>query len=208
MKKRLVFFNVLAVFLFLSMSLTSLARAQQSPVAMIQSIANQLTSTLAQNKSILSSSRASSFINAQVNRIVVPNVNMTYMAQSVVGRYYWNQATPAQRTAFIQQFKRLVIANYAAALASYDDDQVKVYPLRSAAQGLVTVRSVIIRKNGQRIPINYDMSNSSGRWLINDFTIENVAMTANYRSQFANTLAQSGMGGLLKSLTAHNRKIS
>jgi phospholipid transport system substrate-binding protein len=211
MKKQTIKRFILTMIMLLSLGGASLAQTQRSPVDMIQSLANQLTNALARNKAILSSSRADAFINKQVEKIIVPNVNITYMAQSVVGRYYWNQATGAQRKAFIQQFKRLVIANYSAALASYNDDKVEVDPLRSnawQAQGVVTVRSIIIRKNGQRISINYDMSNSTGRWLINDFTIENVAMTDNYRSQFANTLAQGGMGALLNSLTAHNKKIS
>jgi phospholipid transport system substrate-binding protein len=195
--------SYLAVIGFVFLLVFGRAFAQGSPVEMIQSLANRLVTKLAQSKSVLRSSRADQFINSQVNAIIVPKVNLTYMAQSVIGRYYWNQATSAQRQTFIREFKQLVIANYSAALASYDDDQVKVYPLRSNVwqnQNVITVQSVIIRKNGQRIPINYFLSKTGSGWLINDFTIENVSMIESYRSQFANTLSQGGLSQLIQRL--------
>ena len=198
------------LFLIVIVSLNCIAQATQSPVNLMQRVANRLITKLAQNKAILKSSRADRFIHTQVNAIIVPIVNVNYMAQAVIGRYYWGQATSAQRSAFIRQFKKLVIANYSAALASYDDDVVDVYPLRTNTwkkQGVATVQSVIKRKSGQRISITYFMSNDTGRWLINDFTIENISIIENYRAQFASSLSQGGLGHLVQQLTAHNKAI-
>jgi phospholipid transport system substrate-binding protein len=101
-----------------------------------------------------------------------------------------------------------VISNYSAALADYDDDRVEVYPLRKNAQSgrILTVQSVIIRKSGQRIPISYLVSNSTGNWRINDFTIENVSMIQSYKSQFAAPLSEGGLAKLIQQLGSHNQK--
>ena len=206
MRKRWTTFFIFIVFGFIT-SNSILAVTSQSPVSMIQSVANRLTARLAQHKATLRSRRADQFIHQQVNVIIVPKVNVKYMAQSVVGRYYWNQATPSQRQAFIREFKRLVISNYSAALASYNDDRVKVYPLRTSTwktSPIVTVKSVIIRKNGQTIPINYILSKTNGSWRINDFSIENVSMIGSYRSQFAGTLSQGGLAHLLTEIRSRN----
>lgn len=198
-------------FALIIFSFNCVAKTTDSPVNIIQGVANRLVKKLSQNKATLKSSRADQFIYAQVNEIIVPIVNVTYMSQAVIGRYYWKKASSAERAAFVKEFKQLVIANYSVALASYDDDVVAVYPLRTTAwqsRGVATVQSVIKRKNGQQISITYFMSKSTGRWLVNDFTIENVSIIENYRAQFASSLSQGGLGHLVQQLAAHNQKIN
>ncbi|OGT94592.1 MAG: hypothetical protein A2298_00740, partial [Gammaproteobacteria bacterium RIFOXYB2_FULL_38_6] len=179
-------------------------------VTMIQNTANQLMQQLSAHQAVLHSPKADAFIRQLVNKQVVPIIDTYRMAGSVVGRAYWNQATPAQRNQFIEQFKRLVISTYSAALASYDDDKVVVYPLRNSATNnhAVRVRSEIIRKNGQHIPIVYDLSKTSNGWKVYDFSIESVSITESYRSQFAGTLSQGGLPNLITKLKAHNQRIA
>ena len=102
-----------------------------------------------------------------------------------------------------------MISTYSATLASYDGDRVQFYPERgngnAAGQTIVTIDSVIIRRNGQRIPISYNLNKNGGQWKIYDFSIEGISLVQSYRSQFAETLTQGGMPALLKRLIAHNR---
>ena len=91
-------------------------------------------------------------------------------------------------------------------MASYDDDRIEFYPIRGGYTGksVVQVQSVLIRKNGQRVSINYDVERSGDGWKIYDFTIENISMIQSYRSQFAGTLSQGGLPALLNRLKTHN----
>jgi phospholipid transport system substrate-binding protein len=80
-------------------------------------------------------------------------------------------------------------------------------PLREdfATRQTTTVYSTIVRKNGQRIPISYDVVRHGAAWKVYDFSIEHVSMVQSYRAQFADALAQGGMPALLKRLQNHNQ---
>lgn len=176
-----------------------------SPVQVLQNVAKQMISKLHQNKSQLR--RNAVLIHRIVNQTLVPHIDANRMAGMVVGRQYWYSASPSQRRAFVAQFKRVVINTYAKALASYNDDKVTVYPLRGQIRGRVArVRSAIVRKNGQKIQISYNLIKSSGHWKVYDFSIEGVSIVQNYRSQFASALARGGMTELLARLRSYNRR--
>jgi len=188
------------LFLFCNLTL-----AASSPLATMQDVANQTLSFLQKNESRLKSNPK--LIHNMVDRVLVPHIDADRMGGAVVGRRYWDNATPEQRAEFIRQFKRLVISTYSNALSSYDDDKIRFYPLRGnyAAQKAIQIRSVIIRKNGQRISINYNLVLAKGEWKIYDFSIEGVSMVQSYRSQFANVLARGGLPQLIQRLVIHNR---
>lgn len=194
--------RVLISFLSLFLIVPMLALAD-SPVAVLQSASNQMIAQLEKNKSQLKNKKV---IHQIVNSVLVPNIDLNRMAASVVGRSYWMSATPAQQQEFIQEFKYLVINTYANALASYNGDRVEFYPLRGGANAhSVQVKSVIIRLNGQRIAITYNVANVNGAWKVYDFSIEGVSIVNNYQSQFANTLTQGGLPLLNKQLYSFNR---
>ncbi len=202
------FLHKMSVWIFgLSMiCLLGVARADvASPVPVLDTAAKEMMASLAANKSKLKNPNV---IYNIVNRVLLPHIDLDRMSMAVVGRQYWSNATPAQHSEFIHQFTHLVTSTYAAALASYDDDRVQFYPLRSDYKSAhnLTVRSVIIRKTGQKIGVDYNVVRSGDSWKVYDFSIENVSMVQSYRSQFADVLSRRGMPGLLQQLKSHNRK--
>ncbi len=178
----------------------SIAFAVVSPLIMMQNVAGQMLSSLTQNQSKLKSNPA--IISSIVHSTLIPHVDADRMAGSVLGRDYWNKATPAQRKEFIRSFTTLVISTYSAALASFDGDVIQFYPLRGGYNNVqsIQINSVIQRKNGQTIPINYNLELQGGKWMIYDFVIANISMVQSYRSQFATTLASGGLPALLQKL--------
>lgn len=173
--------------------------AQEAPVQMLTNTSDQMISALKQNKSTMKSDPSAIF--SIVNRILLPHVDLESMSRSVVGRTYWNQATPAQREEFKKLFTRQVIRTYAAALESYQNEQVKFYPIRGgydASAPRVQVQSVIVRSNGQTIPVNYRLINQAGQWKVYDFSVAGVSIVQSYSSQFATALQQGGMAVLLE----------
>ena len=178
--------------------------AVQSPVTQLQDIANRMISSLEKNKSRLSNF---SVIRGIVNRILLPHVDLNRMSASVVGRY-WRQASGSQKATFKKEFSYLVTTTYASALSSYNRDRVQFYPARGNYEGHSTlnVRSVIVRANGQRIPVTYNVVRTGNSWKVYDFSIENVSIVQSYRSQFAGVLSNGGMNALIARLNKHNRK--
>jgi phospholipid transport system substrate-binding protein len=201
MKKFFSFKKISVAFLFCVIS--PLCFAVTSPVDQLQTVANKMISQLEANKSQLGDM---SVIRGIVNRVLIPNVDVNRMSASVVGRY-WREATPLQRTQFEKAFSSLVTTTYASALSSFNDDKVIFQPLRENFNDRQTVRvsSVIARKNGQRIPITYDVVRKGNDWKVYDFSIEHVSMVQSYHSQFSEVLNQGGMAALLVRLERHNQ---
>lgn len=201
--KKLIKWSFLLVLLF---SFNTIVFASvQSPVELLRGVSNHMIAALEQNKSRLGHS--DKIIYRIVDNVLVPHIAVNQMAASVVGPRQWKSATSNQRNAFINQFKKLVISTYAAALSSYNGDRVKFYPLRAnyRTRNTLTVNSIIIRRSGQRIPVSYNLIRSGSTWKVYDFSIENVSMAQSYRSQFAGVLSQYGMSGLIQRLARHNR---
>lgn len=177
-----------------------------SPVTVLNGAATQMLNSLEKNKSQLK--KGDGIIYNIVKQNLLPYVDVDRMSMAVVGRQYWQTATPAQKSEFIDQFTHLVTSTYAAALASYDDDKVQFFPIRGdyASARTVTVRSQIIRRTGQKIAVDYNVVRSGDSWKVYDFSIENVSMVRSYQSQFSDVLAQQGMAGLLQRLKTHNKQ--
>jgi len=194
------------VTLFISLFLfCNLVFAASSPLTTMQNIASQLLTYLHRHKSQLRGNIK--LIHRIVNKVLVPHIAANRMAGSVVGRRYWMAASATQRSIFIKEFKQLVINTYSNALASYNDDKMRFYPLRSGYAGRKTIqiKSILVRKNGQRILIIYNMALTGGQWKVYDFSIEGISILQSYRSQFAGVLAQGGMAALIQKLKTYNQ---
>ena len=192
----------IVVLLFIS---TVASAAVVSPVTMLSGVSNRILSYLAKHKSRLRTNTA--LIHNMVNRYLAPHIDLNRMSAAVVGRQYWLKSTSSQKSRFKKQFIRMVVSTYAAALSSYDDERVRFYPLRGnyANKRIIRVRSVIIRRTGQKIPISYHLIRKGNGWKIYDFSVEGVSMIQSYRAQFAGVVSQTGISGLLQRLVAHNR---
>lgn len=194
-----------AIFIML-LFFCSFASASTSPLISLQDIANKMISELQQHQSQLKNNPQ--LINQIVNQQLIPHIDVDRMAGSVIGRHYWQTATLTQRKLFIREFEKMVVSTYSMALSFYDEDQIKFRPLQSrvANQKEVNVESVVLRRNGQRIPISYNLVNNGRQWKVYDFSIEGISLVQSYRSQFSGILAQGGLAALLKRLVANNRR--
>ena len=175
-----------------------------APITTVQKMTTNVLKSLSANKNRL---KSRAVLNSIVNSKFLPYIARYNMAQRVVGRRYWNSSSAAQHEAFVDAFKNMVVSTYAAALASYDGDKVRIYPIRGGIgnRSSVQVKTTIVRKNGQVIPVTYYMMRTNKGWRIYDFSVENISMVNSYRSQFAPVLASSGMNGLITKLQRHNK---
>lgn len=202
MKKSIINKIVMASCLFAALIYSGIASAS-SPIPQLQSTADKIITALKNNQSSLKSNpRIAAHI---VTEYLAPVVDQQAMAQAVVGRNAWNNASSAQRNQFISQFKTLVVNTYAAAFAQFSDQRVQFSPIRGGAdQSRVNVQSSIISSSRPPISVSYTLSHNGSNWKIIDFSVDGVSMVQSFRSQFAGPLAQSGISGLIKSLATHN----
>lgn len=176
--------------------------AQSSPVPMLETVAQNIIKTLKQHKTSLKQNPQ--VIHQAVERYLLPVVDVQGMSRSVLGRHAWHNATPSERKQFQKAFTQLVIRTYASPLAEYTDETVKFLPLRGEADGrFVRVNSVIIRSNGQRIPLSYSLVSKRGDWKIYDLSVEGVSLLQSFRSQFSQALQQTDMKSLIAQINQH-----
>ncbi len=68
---------------------------------------------------------------------------------------------------------------------------------------LLNVR--VLQSGAQPVPIDYSMEKTAAGWKVYDVMVGGVSLVANYRTEFNNTVRESGIDGLIKSLSAKNR---
>lgn len=192
--------RVFKTFLLLAcMSLSQLIVAQSSPVPMLEHVANDIISTLKENKANLKKNPA--IIYNAVETYLLPNVDVDGMSRSVLGRQAWNKATAAERVEFSRAFTRLVIRTYSSPLAQYSDETIQFLPVRGGMNGkFIRVNSVIVRSQGQNIPLSYSLVSKNGQWKIYDISVEGVSLLQSFRSQFAQALQHSSINEVIKQM--------
>ncbi|MCC5791095.1 MAG: ABC transporter substrate-binding protein [Legionellaceae bacterium] len=170
-----------------------------SPVPMLEQAANEILSTLAQNKAVLKSKPE--IIYQAVERHLLPKVDVVGMSRSVLGRQAWMKASQSERKAFTKAFTQLVIRTYAAPLAEYSNESVKFLPVRGNADNrFMRVNSIIVRPSGKDIPLAYSMVSKNGQWKIYDLSVEGVSLLQSFRSQFAQALQNSNIQTLIQQM--------
>lgn len=196
--KKIVFFGLFLL-------LTPFLWAQSTPVPMLQETANQILTTLKQNKSNLKNNHK--IIYQAVQRYLLPNVDVNGMSRSVLGRQAWNKASASERSQFSQAFTQLVIRTYASPLAEYTDETVKFMPIRGSLEGrFLRVNSLIVRSSGNNIPLSYSLVSQNGQWKIYDLSVEGVSLLQSFRSQFGQVLKNSTIQDLIKQMRQHDHK--
>ncbi len=193
-----------AMLMALTFGMAQVAEAQERPEQVIRQTSDQLFATLKAEKANLQ--RNPDRIFSIVENILVPRFDFGTISQWVMGRS-WRTATPAQRTEFTQEFKRLLINSYAGVLLEYTDEKIEILPLPANAANAneLTVRSQIISKDRPPVAINYSMIKSGQRWMVYDVAVEGISIVANYRSEIRELVARNGIDGMINVLKQKNK---
>jgi len=197
--------NFMKIFIgcMMIVNLTS-AYAASDPVALLNSVAQSMLNGLQKNQATLKSHPGIVYALAKKN--IVPHAALDAMAMKVLPRNTWQQATTSERNAFKKGFTITLIRTYAAALASYQNETVKFFPVRGGYENknMIDVNSDIVRNNGPAINVSYRLIKISGSWKLLDLTVEGISMLESFRSQFADQLRRGNMQELLRVLAQHN----
>jgi phospholipid transport system substrate-binding protein len=189
----------------IALSVSQFLWAQPSPLPMLESTANQIIATLKENKGTLKNNP--SIIQHAVQQYLLPNVDVSGMARSVLGRQAWSKASGSERQQFSEAFTQLVIRTYANPLSEYTDETIKFLPIRGSLEGrFLRVNSIIIRSKAKDIPLSYSLVSKNGSWKIYDFSVEGVSLLQSFRSQFAEALRSSSMQDIIKQLRQQSSK--
>jgi phospholipid transport system substrate-binding protein len=115
----------------------------------------------------------------------------------------WASLNEAQRQQLTDSFGRYISAIYADRFDSYAGQKLQVIGEQTNPGG-VMVKSQIVKANGEPVNVDYMMRRGADGWLISDIYLDGaISEVATRRSEFATTLKNDGVDGLISAL---NRK--
>lgn len=179
---------------------------QSKPQALIQTVTQQL---LREVRTRAVAPGDIQRITTIVNKDILPYTDLNRTTQLAMGRY-WRTATPAQQQQVVEQFKLLLIHTYAGAIAQLRPDQQIEYPPSriEPAETDVVVRTVATNmKSGQPVQIDYRLHKTPEGWRVYDLNVLGAWLVQTYRQQFNDRIQQSGVDGLIQSLTERNERL-
>ena len=117
-----------------------------------------------------------------LREITGPLFDWSEMASRALGRH-WQPRTEAERQEFVRLFHDLLERSYLSTIERYNGERV-TYGTESVEGDQATIRTQVLNKDGQQLPVDYRMVRRGDRWLVYDVLIEGVSLVANYRAQF------------------------
>ena len=175
-----------------------------APDVLLKAVTLEVIALIGQDKDIQAGNPAK--VANLVETKILPHFDFTHMTQIAAARS-WRLATPEQRKALTTEFKTLLVRTYSTALSSYRDQVIEFKPLRAAPGDVeVTVKSLVRQSGTAPLTIDYSMEHLAAGWKVYDITIEGVSMVTTYRETFASIVRESGVDGLIKTLSEKNRQ--
>ena len=137
---------------------------------------------------------------AKLRKTVLERFDFSEMSRRSMG-LYWKERTPEERNDFVRLFTDLLERAYVDRVEGYTGEQI-LYLEETADGNYSEVRTKIVTKRNQEIPIFYRLQNSNSKWEVYDIVIEGVSLVNNYRTQFSKIIRTSSYQDLVKKMQA------
>ena len=183
----------------------SVAAVHQTPVQIVQSIADQLATAIDGHRQELKQHREK-LINI-IDEVFLPHFDIDYASILVLGQHA-REATPEQRERFAKAFYNSITHRYAEGLLNYSRGRVKVLPFNGDLNNKRTiVRTQVVLDDGKLVSIDYAFRKSqSGDWKAYDVIIEGISYVTNYRNQVDAEIRKVGINQLITNLETQGEK--
>ncbi len=134
----------------------------------------------------------------KVEVLVRSKFDFDAMSQRTLG-INWKNATPKQRTRFIELFSQLLEDTYRLRIRNYTYQDERVEYIGEEVRGTRGQVDTLVIAN-KEIPVSYRVRLKGNEWLVYDVIVEEVSLISNYRSTYNEIIRQEGFDGLLKRL--------
>jgi phospholipid transport system substrate-binding protein len=124
------------------------------------------------------------------------------MAQRALA-VHWRERTPQQQQEFVQLFRDLVERTYMQRIESAIQEKQDIQYLGEQVDGSrAVVKTTVVTKRNQQVPIDYRLRKADGGWKIYDVLVENISLVNNYRTQFNSIISSSSYNALVEKMRA------
>jgi phospholipid transport system substrate-binding protein len=134
--------------------------------------------------------------------------DLTLLGRLVLGRY-WRDASPGQRTEYLQLFRRYMLQTfiqrlrqYAGTDMSHPGERFQIIASRPVGERDILVQSRVAPPTSQPLRVDWRLRERPGEPVIIDLIVEGISLLVTQRSEFAAVLERGGVEGLLAELRA------
>jgi phospholipid transport system substrate-binding protein len=122
------------------------------------------------------------------------------MAKRALARH-WRERTPQQQQEFVGLFRNLVEGTYMNRLETATQEKQEIQYVGEQLDGTrAAVKTMVLTKRNQQVPIEYRLHKVDGGWKIYDVLVENISLVNNYRSQFDRVISSSSYNELVQKM--------
>lgn len=116
-----------------------------------------------------------------------------YIGASVMGRYFRN-ASPAQRSRFVDTFRQTLIDTYAKGLVTFDYREVRVLDQQqdSRQSDQASVDMEVVANDGTVYPVSYSLRLDDGQWKVVNVIVNGINLGLTFRNQFDQAMRDNG----------------
>lgn len=197
---------IFTVFLLTTpMLINATETAESKPSDLVKSAVNEITAELRANSDRYKDSPKQ--LQAMVEQQASTYFNFQRMTQIAAAKY-WRDASDAQKTALIHEFKTQLIRSYAYTLFNYRNATAEIISEELNDKGRVMVKLRVRNERGEPTLLFLLMEKSQQRWQIIDVNVEGVSIVITARSRFSEEITNKGLDGLIESLRAENQRLA
>jgi len=174
--------------------ISSAARAEQAAVEVVRQYQAALLSTMQQGAAYEARYRA---LQAPVSKAF----DLGFVAQRAAGTAAWSSFTEPQKKRYVEAFSRYSVAQHASRFKKFDGERFEMLGTDDVGRGYVRVRTQIVTGGGERVQLDYLLSQRAGGWRIVDvFAKGTISEVATRRADFAPVIQSQGAEGLIREL--------
>ncbi len=159
------------------------AQAQQAPQQLIEDNVAALMQKLDGRKDYYAEheSELESLVDDSLDDVA----DFRYIGASVMGRYFSN-ASPEQRSRFVDTFRKTLIETYAKGLVTFDYRDIRVLDNDSEQryEDQASVDMEVVSTNGDVYPVVYTLHKRDGEWRVINVIVNGINLGLTFRNQF------------------------
>jgi len=133
----------------------------------------------------------------RVGTVMRDSFDFRAMARESLGSH-WASLTAEQQDEFVGLFGQLFERSYNRLVLRFLGDSTTSYGAESVEKDGAVVRTTLVRKTSDELPVDYRLTSEGGLWKISDVVVDGVSLAGNFHAQFDKTIRTASYDELVK----------
>lgn len=161
----------------------ALAQSETSPEDMIRGSVDELMGKIEGRKDYFAENIEE--LEALVDESLDDVADFRYIGASVMGRNFQN-ASPQQRSRFVDTFRQTLIDTYTKGLVTFDYRDIQVLDTQQASRydDQASVAMEVVAEDGSVYPVSYSLRLDDDEWKVVNVIVNGINLGLTFRNQF------------------------